>query len=108
MFKLAIAVWGSRFAENGCETIFLQMQKTFVTYLLNQHSQYAAFDRLNKTDVMIITLGKSVTMTIWRFEDFKDWCESAVAGQRSKKTEENKHGTVIPGCSVKSETLYWD
>ena len=38
------------------------MQKTFVTYLLYQHSQYAAFDRPNKTEVMIITLGKSVTM----------------------------------------------
>ena len=37
---------------------FLYMQKTFVTYLLYQHSQYAAFDRPNKTDVMIITLGK--------------------------------------------------
>ena len=31
------------------------MQKTFVTYILYQHSQYAAFDHLNKTDVMIIT-----------------------------------------------------
>ena len=28
------------------------MQKTFVTYLLYQHSQYAAFDRPNKTDVI--------------------------------------------------------
>ena len=38
------------------------MQKTFVTCLLYQHSQYAAFDRPNETEVMIITLGKSVTM----------------------------------------------
>ena len=38
------------------------MQKTFVTYLLYEHSQYAAFDRPNKTEVMIITLGKSVAM----------------------------------------------
>ena len=38
------------------------MQKTFVTYFWYQHSQYAAFDRLNKTEAMIITLGKSVTM----------------------------------------------
>ena len=34
--------------------------------------------------------------------------KSAVAGQRSKKTEENKHSAVIPGCSAKSETQYWD
>ena len=38
------------------------MQKTFVTYLLYEHSQCTAFDRQNKTEVMIITLGKSVTM----------------------------------------------
>ena len=81
------------------------MQKTVVTYLLYQHSQYAAFDRPNKTDVMIITLGKRLP---GRFEDFKDWCKSAVARQRSKKTAENKYGAVIPGCSAKSETLYWD
>ena len=43
---------------------FLYMQKTFVPYLLYQHSQYAAFDRPNNTDVMIVTLGKSVTRTI--------------------------------------------
>ena len=30
-----------------------------MTYLLYQHSQYAAFDCPNKTDVMIITLEKS-------------------------------------------------
>ena len=28
--------------------------------------------------------------------------------QRSKKTEENKHGTVIAGCSAESETLFWE
>ena len=38
------------------------MQRTFVTYLLYQHSQYTAFYRPNKTEVMIITPGKSVTM----------------------------------------------
>ena len=31
-------------------------------YLLYEHNQYAAFDRLNKTKVMKITLGKSVAM----------------------------------------------
>ena len=40
----------------------MQMQKTFVTYLLFQHSQYAAFDLSDKTEVMIITPEKSVTM----------------------------------------------
>ena len=38
------------------------MPNTFVTYLLYQHSQYAAFDRPNKTEVMVVTPGKSVTM----------------------------------------------
>ena len=38
------------------------MQNTFVTCLLHQYSQYAAFDGPSKTEVMIITLGKSVTM----------------------------------------------
>ena len=33
-----------------------------MTYLLYQHSQYAAFDRPDKTELMVITLGKSVTM----------------------------------------------
>ena len=52
------------FAENvnGCETIFCECKRTFVTYLLYQHSQYTAFYRPNKTEVMIITPGKSVTM----------------------------------------------
>ena len=75
------------------------MQKTFVTYLLYQHSQCAAFDRRNKTEVMIITLGKSVTMGDLKIS------KTDVAGQISKKTEENKHSTVIPGHSAKSETL---
>ena len=26
--------------------------------------------------------------------------------QRSKKTEENKHGAVIAGCGAESETLF--
>ena len=38
------------------------MQKTFVTYLFYEHTQYASFDRPNKTEVIIITLGKSVAM----------------------------------------------
>ena len=38
------------------------MQKTFVTYLLYEYSQYADFDCPNKMEVMIITLGKSVAM----------------------------------------------
>ena len=33
-----------------------------MTYLLYEHSQYAAFDPPNKTEVMIITLGRSVAM----------------------------------------------
>ena len=82
------------------------MQKTFVTYLLYEHSQYAAFDRSNKTEVMIIILGKSVAMGDLKIS--KTVCKCAVAGQRAKKTEENKHGPVIPGCGAKSETLYWD
>ena len=28
--------------------------------------------------------------------------------QRSKKTKENKHGAMIPGCSAESETLFWE
>ena len=73
-----------------------------MTYLLYQHSQYAAFDRPNKTEVMIITLGKSVTMGDLKIS------KTDVAGQRSKKTEESKHSAVIPSCSAKSETLYCD
>ena len=38
------------------------MQKICVTYLLYEHSQYAAFERPNKTEVMIIILGKLVAM----------------------------------------------
>ena len=38
------------------------MQKICLTYLFYEHSQYAAFDRPNKTEVMIITLGKLVAM----------------------------------------------
>ena len=45
------------------------MQKTFVTYLLYEHSQYSAFDCPNETDAMIIAPGKSVTWAIWRFEE---------------------------------------
>ena len=35
-------------------------------------------------------------------------CKSAGVEQRPKKTEENKHGAVIHGCSAESETLYWN
>ena len=28
--------------------------------------------------------------------------------QRSNKTEENKHGAMIAGCSAESETLFWE
>ena len=28
--------------------------------------------------------------------------------QRSKNTEENKHGAVIAGCGAENETLYWE
>ena len=38
------------------------MQKTIMTYLSYEHSQYAAFDRPNKTKVMLITQGKSAAM----------------------------------------------
>ena len=70
-----------------------------MTYLLFQHSQYATFDRPNKTDVMIITPGELVTRAFLRFQRL-DVKVHAVAGQRSKKTDENKHGAVIPGCSA--------
>ena len=73
-----------------------------MTYLLNQHSQYSAFDRPNKTAVMIITLRKWVTMGDLKIS------KTDVKVQRSKKTEENKHSTAIPGCSAGSETLYCD
>ena len=82
------------------------MQRTFVTYLLYQYSQYTAFYRPNKTKVMIITPGKSVTIGDLKIS--KTDVKRTVAGQRSKKTEENKHSAVIPGCSAKSETLYCD
>ena len=43
-----------------------------------------------------------------RFEDFKGRGKSVKVEQRSKKTEENKHGAVIAGCSAESETLFWE
>ena len=45
-----------------------------MTYILNQRSQYAAFDCPNKTDVMIITLGTSVTRAILRFQRLMSKC----------------------------------
>ena len=77
-----------------------------MTHLLYQHSQYTAFYLPNKTEVMIITPGKSVTMGDLKISNTD--VKRAVTGQRSKKTEENKHGAVIPGCSAKSATLYCD
>ena len=47
---------------------------------------------------MIITPGKSVTMGDLKIS--KTDVKRAVAGQRSKKTEENKHSAVIPGSVV--------
>ena len=65
---------------------------TFVTYLLYQHTQYATFNRPNKTD-----------------GDDNYPREISYQGDlKISKTEENKHGAVIPDCSAKSETLYWD
>ena len=78
------------------------MQKTLVTYLLYKQSQYAAFDRPNKMEVMVITPGRSAAMGDLKIS------KTDVNVQWLKKTEENKHGPVIPGCSAKSETLYWD
>ena len=59
-----------------------------MTSLLYQHSQYTAFYRPNKTEVMIITPGKSVTMGDLKIS--KTDVKRAVAEQKSKKTEENK------------------
>ena len=78
-----------------------------MTYLLYEHSQCASFDHPNKTEVkIIITLEKSVTMGNLKIS--KTDVKSTVAGQKAKKTEGNKDGTVIPGCSAKSETRCWD
>ena len=68
-----------------------------MTYILHQRSQYVAFDCPNKINVMIIAQGHRLP---GRFEDFKG--KSVEVEQRSKKTEENKHGSVIAGCSAES------
>ena len=65
--------------------------KTFVTYLLYRHSQYTSFYRPNKTEVMIITPGKSVTMGDLKIS--KTDVKRAVAGQRSKKTGQRSKKT---------------
>ena len=71
-----------------------------VTYLLFQHSQYAAFDRPNKTDVIIITLEKSVT---WAKTDVKvQWAD------RDQRKLNKTKSAVNPGSCAKSETQYWD
>ena len=70
-----------------------------MTYLLYQHSQYTAFYRPNKTEVMIITPWKSVTMGDLKMS--KTDVKRAVVGQRSKKTEENKHSSVILAVVLK-------
>ena len=72
------------------------MQKTFMTHLLYQHSQQAAFDRPNKIDMMIITPGEKISKTDVKVQ----WLD--------RDHDKNKHGVVTPGGSVKSETLYWD
>ena len=77
-----------------------------MTYLLYRHSQYTSFYRQNKTEVMIITPTKSVTMCDLKIS--KTDVKRAVAGQRSKKTEENKHSAVIPCCSAKTEKMSCD
>ena len=73
-----------------------------MTYILHQRSQYAAFDCPNKTNVMIITPGTSVTRAILRFQRLMS---SAEVAQRSTKTEENKPGAVIAGAGAESETV---
>ena len=82
------------------------MQKTFVTYLLYQHSQYAAFDRPNKTEVIIVTLGKSVTMGDLKIS--KTDVEVQWLDRDQRKLKKKKHSAVIPACSAKSERLYCD
>ena len=99
-FSQALTVHWERLQNN-----FLWIQETFVACILYQHNQYAAFDCPNKTNVMIITPETSVARAIWRI---KNYCKSAEVEQRSKKTEENKHGAVIADCSAESETVYWD
>ena len=76
-----------------------------MTYILHQRSQYIGFDCPNKINVMIIAQGHRLP---GRFEDFEGWGKSVEVEQRSKKTEENKHGAVIAGCSAESETLFWE
>ena len=74
-----------------------------MTYILHKRSHYVTSECATKINVMIIALGTSVPR---RSEDFKG--KSAEVEQRSEKTEENKHGAVIAGCSAESETLYWE
>ena len=76
-----------------------------MTYILHQRSQYVAFDCPNKINVTIIVQGHRLP---GRFEDFKGRGKSVKVEQRSKKTEENKNGAVIAGCSAESETLFWE
>ena len=78
------------------------MQTTFVTYLLYQHCQYAAFDHPNKTDVMIITLGKSVTRARLKIS------KADVKVQWLDRNQGKLKKTVIPGCGAKIETLQRD
>ena len=59
----AIKNWSMRLTLrlDAHRALVRKCKRTFVTNLLYQHSQYAPFDRPNKTDVMIISPGKSVT-----------------------------------------------
>ena len=43
-----------------------------------------------------------------RFGDFKGRGKSVEVEERSKKTEENKHGAAIAGCCAESERLFWE
>ena len=62
-----------------------------MTYLLYQHSQYTAFYRPNKTEVMIIIPGQGNRLPcMGDLKISKTDVKRAVAGKRSKKTEENK------------------
>ena len=77
-----------------------------MTYVLYERSQYAAFDCPSKTNVMIITPGKSVIRGDLKIS--KADVKVRRPNRDKRKTEENNHGAVIAGCSAKGETLYWD
>ena len=88
------------FTDKDYETNFVNTKDLYDIFYIN-----AAFECPNKTNVMIITLGTSVTRAILRFQRIMS---SAEVAQRSKRTEENKHGAVIAGSGAESETVNWD